>query len=392
MTVPILIDGGSWANGRGFGRFARCLVHAMAAQATPGELGLILDADSERMYPIPEGVAMVRVDNVVSPSQAAAAGGARSVGDLFRFARAAKRAKPSVIFFPATYTYFPAPGIPTVVTVHDAMAESMPQLILPSRLDRIRWAAKQRLALRSAAHVFTVSQTAASQVGRRLKVPIEKLSVIGEAPDPAFHVLAPNLVTAGLASLKCERPYLLYVGGFGPHKNVGTLLDAFDILAHERANLELVLVGSLDDPFLQSNDSIVDLIKRSEHSTRIRLTGFVSDEDLIVLYNGAVATALPSFEEGFGLTAVESAACGTPVVANRLPSVEESLGDAALIVDATNPQALAEGLRRVLDDHVLRERLSLVGLERAEALSWPRSASVVLDQLRALAATNVRGT
>lgn len=379
---PILIDGGCWANERGFGRFARCLVSAMAPLAHTGELMLLIDAESEAAHPVPAGLDIRRVTSSASPSVAAAAGGARTIPDLLRFARSAREAHPSVVFFPATYTYFPTPGLPTVVTVHDAMAESMPELIVPRRIDRWRWNAKQRLALRSAAHVFTVSDDAATQVQARLAVRPTRITVIGEAADPVFRPIDPDIARDHLARLDRRVPYVLYVGGFGPHKNVGALIAAFELVAQTNPCLELVLVGALDDPFLPSSKLLTAQIKASAMASRIALTGFVADDELVTLYNGATVTVLPSLEEGFGLTAVESAACGTPVVANRLPSVQASLGDAAVFVDACRPQDLADGMRRIMDDGEHRARLSQRGLDRTTELSWGRPAATVLQRLR----------
>ena len=385
MTATILIDGGCWTNQRGFGRFTRCLVAEMAKQAEAGELRILLDrADAESM-PVPDGIEAIAVETSASPSSAAVDGGARRALDVLRFMAAARRCRPSVVFFPATYTYFPTPGLRSVVTVHDAMAESMPDLVVPRRLDRFRWTAKQRLALRGAAHVFTVSHTAAAEVRARLGIVPDRLSVIGEAPDPIFTVLDERERDHRLKALGRTERYLLYVGGFGPHKNVAGLVEAFDRVAMSDSEVELVLVGSLDDSFANDGDALRLRIKRSNHALRITTTGYVSDDDLVALYNGAEATVLPSLEEGFGLTAVESAACGTVVVANMLPSVRESLGDAAIYVDACHPAQFAHALQAILDDEPRRRALARTGLGRAAELSWSHAASTVLGRLRTTA-------
>src|SRR5205807_10260526 len=156
------------------------------------------------------------------PSEAASADSYRSPADLLRLAAAVTRARFDAVLFPSVYTYFPSAGAPSVVGVHDLIADDFPELTLPSRRARTFWQVKQRLAVRLARRLFTVSESARAEISKRLGVSPEKLAVVPEAPDPAFRPRPADEVeretrAIGLAP---EERYLLFAGGISPHKNV----------------------------------------------------------------------------------------------------------------------------------------------------------------------------
>ena len=113
------------------------------------------------------------------------------------------------------------------------------------------------------------------------------------------------------------------------------------------------------------------------------LTGYVPDEDVPALVAGAVALAYPSRYEGFGLPVLEAMACGTPVLSSNVSAIPEVTGDAALLVDPTSEDAIADGLRRIVEDDGLRARLSAAGIERAAGFTWERTARATAEVLRA---------
>ncbi|MGB9880037.1 MAG: glycosyltransferase family 4 protein, partial [Anaerolineae bacterium] len=111
---------------------------------------------------------------------------------------------------------------------------------------------------------------------------------------------------------------------------------------------------------------------------RVVFTGYVPDEDLPALYSGADLFVFPSLYEGFGLPPLEAMACGTPVVCSKASSLPEVVGDAALMVDPYDVEALAEAMHRVLSDAVLREELRGKGLARAQQFTWEKAARETL--------------
>jgi glycosyltransferase involved in cell wall biosynthesis len=232
--------------------------------------------------------------------------------------------------------------------------------------------------------VLTVSNAARADVGRTLGVPDRRLRTVGEAPDPAFVPMAADRRHQLLArfGLGPGARYVLYAGGISPHKNLGVLVAAFGDVAAGRPDVRLVVAGDLDDdPFLSSAGSLRSAVAASPFRDRITLAGFVTDDELAALYGGAVATVQPSMGEGFGLTAAESAACGTPVVASDLPALTELLGDVALYAPPDRPDAFATALGRLLDDPAERLRLSHASLERARRWSWSAAADTVIGVL-----------
>ncbi|HEX5069605.1 MAG TPA: hypothetical protein VFV78_05250, partial [Vicinamibacterales bacterium] len=147
--MRIGVDATCWANERGYGRFTRELVGAMAPGAADHEFVCFLDERSAGVFDLRgPNVTPAMVPQAVSPTIAASQGSRRSIGDMFRMTSAVHRAGLDAFFSPSVYGYFPLPpGLPAVVTVHDAIAERFPALTLPTRFDRWAWRAKVRLAL-----------------------------------------------------------------------------------------------------------------------------------------------------------------------------------------------------------------------------------------------------
>lgn len=379
------IDLGCWSNRRGFGRFTRNLIPEMVRRHPSEEFVLLIDEMSLGEADLPQGAEVIPIGVSRAPSQAAAADGRRSLVDIAKMTFAARRAACDVVFFPATYSYFPVPGTPTVVTVHDAIAERHPQMVLPSMQARLTWRLKQKIAVSSAGAVITVSNASRSSIAESLKLDIETIQVIREAPEPRFRPIAGDAIWDLVSAVGVQREgqYLLYVGGISPHKNLSILVSAFELVADRYEDLMLLLVGDTeDDPFLSSVREISERIVSSPYSERIRMTGFVSDEMLVALYNGAVATVLPSLGEGFGLTASESAACGTPVVASRDPALTELLGDDALYADSDDHREFARAFDELLSSPSARARYSERVRRRSAEWSWAPAADKVVDVLR----------
>ncbi len=161
-------------------------------------------------------------------------------------------------------------------------------------------------------------------------------------------------------------PYVLYVGNLLPHKNVPRLIEAVARVA-ERIPVRLVVAGTGRPAHLEP------LIALAEGTgARVEWKRYVPPDDLPALYRGARLLALPSLAEGFGLTALEAMACGTPVVAANTSSIPEVVGDAGLLVDPREPAALADAILRLLTDEPLQKELSARGLARAARFSWER--------------------
>jgi len=376
--VRIGVDATSWVNRRGFGRFTRNAVSQLVALDPETTYVLFIDGESSRLADLPPGpeIRIVALDR--PPSEAAAADSSRSVRDLLRLVRAARAERLSAFLFPSLYTYFPVPGVPTVVGIHDTIGDEHPELTFPSRRARILWSLKQRVAVRTAARLFTVSEASRDALVARARIPRERLAIVPEAPDPVFTVPSEVDVATELDRLGVERArgFFLYAGGISPHKNIETLLEAYAAFCSGRADPPLlVLVGDLDrETYVSAAADVRRRIDDLEIRPHVVLPGFVSDATLACLYAGATAVALPSLAEGFGLPAVEAAACGAPVLLSDLPAHRESLGDGGLYFAPRDTAALTAALSLMVDDPAARTALAARGHNAVARLTWNAAA------------------
>lgn len=156
-------------------------------------------------------------------------------------------------------------------------------------------------------------------------------------------------------------------------------MNAFGRLAARWPALRLVLAGDFRSDSFQSTIAALQAQARDLGlAGRVEFTGWVPDEELCRLYNGATLVVLPSLEEGFGLPALEAMACGTPVVASAGHAFDEVVADAGVLVDARNEEALTAAIERLLANPALRRHLSERALERASSFSWDASARQLL--------------
>jgi glycosyltransferase involved in cell wall biosynthesis len=249
-----------------------------------------------------------------------------------------------------------------VVTMHDVVPLQWPELYLRTGLaHRVRYR-----AVRRAAGVVCVSRAASDDLVRHLGIARECVWVVPEAAAEHFQPVDPGAVRERLG---LDGPYLLCVGALDdPRKDAQGLVDAFAAWADTGQRPEtLVLAGPGDASGIR-----VD-------SASVKLPGFVPEEDLPALYSGATCFVTASRYEGFGLGALESLACGTPVVAYDAGAIPETAGPGALLAAAGDPAALMRAVARVCDDGELARRLAAEGREHAAGFSWRRTAELTWD-------------
>ena len=392
--MRIGVDATCWANGRGYGRFTRELLRAMV-RAEPGERFVcFVDARAAEEFDLDAAnVRVVRVPLAESPTRAAAADGSRSPADLLRMTRAVWRESLDVFFSPSVYTFFPLPPrLAAVVTVHDAIAERFPELTLPSLRARLFWRLKVRMALRQARLVLTVSDFAARELAEVLRVAPGRIRVAGEAPSPAYRPSdSPRQIdeAALRAGLPAGAQWFAYVGGFNPHKHVDDVVRAHAALVamNGRQPPHLLLVGAVQgDVFHGDQRRIRDTVDACGTGALVHWTGFVPDEELRHLLSGSRALLLTSASEGFGLPAVEAAACGVPVIATTASPLPELLEGGGLFVRPRDLEGITSAMRTMLDEEPTRRALGARARERAARLSWSGSAAATMAVLREAAA------
>jgi glycosyltransferase involved in cell wall biosynthesis len=346
---------------------------------------------------------LVVVDQNESPTDSAAADGNRSPLDMLRLTRAVWREPVDVFLSPTVYSYFPLPpGIPAVVTIHDAIPERLPQLTLPTRKARLFWKAKVKLALLQARLVLTVSEYSRRELADVHDLPLDEIRVSHSCPSTIFRPSESRERIDAMAhrvGLPNDARWFIYVGGFNPHKNVDAIVRAHARLARacrgtrdgtsegNREAPHLLLVGRVSgDPFHGDQGRIRAEIENGGSADLVHWTGFIDDDDLRHLHSGAQALLLPSQLEGLGLPAVEAAACGTPVIAATTSPLPELLEGGGFFIEPDDEQGLFESMRRLFVDEALQREMGLIAKKRADEITWVKSALSALDALREAAA------
>jgi glycosyltransferase involved in cell wall biosynthesis len=261
--------------------------------------------------------------------------------------------------------------LPQVTIVHDLIPLMFPRDYPRQQLYFRQFVRRVLLASRI---VIADSEATRRQVLAAFRVPPARLRVVPGGYDAErFH---PD----GAHGRDGEEPYVLYVGNILPHKNLGRLVEAFARVQH-RVPARLVLAGRGRAQHVQALER-----EAARVGAAVELKSYVPGDELAALYRGARLVALPSLAEGFGLTALEAMACGTPVVASNCSALPEVVGQAGLLIDPHDTQAMADAIVRLLGDDELRKELSVRGLAQAARFTWERAARDVLAILDEAAA------
>lgn len=382
--VRVAIDAACWGNRRGYGRYMREVLGALWEIDRENEYVLVADTQTELGEGIPDRIPVRKAKLAQSPLEGASAGSNRSLRDVMAMSRLARSEPCDVFFFSSVYTYFPYFGPGRVAVVfHDAIAERHPEQIFPNKRSQLFWNIKTRLAIHEADRIVTVSDYSRRELAEVFDLPESEIIVASEGPSRIFlesfeTPLEPE--QAALANLKPGDRYFVYAGGFAPHKNLVALVEQYASLveAHCADAPLLVMIGEYAKETFHSNfGDLSRAIESHGVAERVRFTGFISDADLATLFANAVALVLPSLREGFGLPAVEAAAAGTPVVATNRSPLPEVLEGGGIFIDPEKPEELRSALEVMAYDEAERARMALAARQRAEALSWRKSAEVL---------------
>lgn len=390
--MRIGVDATCWQNKRGYGRHARSLLTALIKSDSENRYVLFLDS-AEGLETLPQRAEVHLVRSTTAPTAiAASSNGHRSATDMLRMAHSLSAASVDVLLFPTIYSYVPVVSRAKKITmIHDVIAEKYPSLTMPRRQARLFWKAKVALGRWQADAVATVSDYSRQGIVEHFRMPAERVHVVGEASDPIFRVLDEPRLTPRLKSLGLTASHriIVYVGGFSPHKNLETLVSVFAKLVGQQsfADVRLVLVGEdKKEVFHSYAGTIKRQIEELGLQRRAMFTGYLSDEELIVLLNLATVSVLPSLMEGFGLPAIEAAACGCPVIATKESPLPALLGEGGLYFDPTRPQELEMALTQVLESDRIRQKMSNEGQKAASHLTWEAAADQMMSLIRSVTA------
>jgi glycosyltransferase involved in cell wall biosynthesis len=263
---------------------------------------------------------------------------------------------------------------PTVLTIHDLSLLLLPETHETGRVRR----ARRRLPLmaRAATLIVTPTESVRNEVCTHLAVERERVTAVPEAPRHIFQRKPAEEMLAARRRLGIEDDFLLFVGTIEPRKNLTTLVRAFrEVLRETTARLQLVIAGKTG----WLTDELFALVRDAGLASRVVFTGYLSDDDLCALYSSCRAFVYPSLYEGFGLPPLEAMACGAPVIASRIESIAEVVGDGALLVVPTDTPTLARSIVELLRDEDLRRVMAEKGMRRASEFSWQRTARLMRE-------------
>jgi glycosyltransferase involved in cell wall biosynthesis len=269
----------------------------------------------------------------------------------------------------------------SAVFVYDLIPYNFPNLygIDKDPRRKFKMALVKRIAC-AAELIFTISENSRYDIERFWKIPQSRISVVYAAIDTdKFKPQAPDRIDKIKINYKLPQKYLLYVGGIDARKNVPNLLDAFARIVDHLDGVGLVIAGKIDNQ--KECPALLKKIAALGLADKVCLPGFIDDADLPAVYSGAEATVFPSLYEGFGLPALESLSCGTPLVASKRSAIPEAVGDIAVYCDVESPKDLADAIKRALCDESLKERFKIEGPLQASKFSWDKVASKIAGSL-----------
>ncbi|MFN2633158.1 MAG: glycosyltransferase family 4 protein [Thermoanaerobaculia bacterium] len=363
------IEAGAWCNPRGYGRFLRSLSSALARRGRHEWILALDEVTAESLGTASEAPPRVVIATGHTASAGASAEHRRSLSDMFRMSRGLSRGRFDAILFPSPLTYVPVRGTPEFLVLHDVTAERHPELVFESSAAARRWRWKTKMGLRRARRVLTVSEHSRRGIARIYGIDAGRIHVIPEAADPVFFEPA-------RPGPKRPRPYLLFVGGLSPHKNISVVVEALKSVPE----IDLLLAGPFETDVFHAQD-VAALIAASGLESRIERISDPDDSALRDLYAGALALVLPSLDEGFGLPAIEAAAGGTPSILSRSTGAAERLDGSALLFDARDSRQLVSHVRSLLQEPARRAALGAKARRSAALLDWDQAAAAVEETL-----------
>jgi len=264
-------------------------------------------------------------------------------------------------------------GIRSVLTVHDLVYPLYPQYV--ARYNTLVLSCYFARSVRRADAVITVSRQTRQDLIRRFRVEPSKVTAVYRGVDEEFRPLKPKSVRARLEAIGIRGDYILAVGTLEPRKNYPLLFRA---LAGLPDCPPLMIAGGQGWKFREA----IRELRRLGLGSRVSLLDYVSLDDLVALYNGALLLVQPSLYEGFGLPVLQAMACGTPVLASNTSSLPEVGGDAAAYFESNSVESLRAELVRLLADPEARAAMAQKSLRRAKEFSWERAAQATLRILR----------
>ncbi|MCX7010334.1 MAG: glycosyltransferase family 1 protein [Kiritimatiellaeota bacterium] len=279
----------------------------------------------------------------------------------------------------ATYSAPPILGCKTVVIIHDVSFRRYPEWF--SFRDRLVLNLGIGLTVKWADGVVTISNFSKREIQHYYGIPEATIKVIHLAAAPQYGILPREQVHATLRKYGIQWPYILAVGNIQPRKNLPRLVSAYVRFCKDTSlPHKLVLVGKAK----WQEGTVSECIQDAGITDRVMATGYVPDEDLVALYNGADLFVYPSLFEGFGLPVLEAMACGVAVVTSNIASIPEVAGQAAILINPLDVDVISTAMRKILSDPSLAHTLREAGCKQARLFSWTKVAQELMDYLHGI--------
>ena len=276
-----------------------------------------------------------------------------------------------------------------VPVVHDLAFQHFPESA--PHIDE-RWRRRFAATLAEAPAIIVPSTSAAQDLRESFGVAGARVHVVHHGVDAeAFAPVSDATVDAVRRRFDIPGPYVLFVGGIEPRKNLEHLVQAFAM--SDSGHLSLVLAGGPVRWYPEATERLDAVIQLLPEIVRARIvrTGYVSERDKLALLSGATALAYPSIYEGFGFPVLEAFAAGVPVLTSNVSSLVEVAGEAAVLVDPADVDAIAAALSELVADEDLRAVLSAAGVARASRFTWEATARATAAVLREAASVTASG-
>lgn len=281
---------------------------------------------------------------------------------------------PNFDLFRKSLPWFP-PAPVEIITIHDLTPLRMRDFFRPGlRSGLALW--MQSILVRRMKAVITDSEHSKSDIIEFLSIPPEKISVIPLGVDKGFKLMPIGKIKSVKKKYYLPEKYWLYVGDVNPNKNLPVLLK---VIAKLKINL-VVVSRAFEKESLPEIVNLRKMILDLKIGNLVKILPSVQMDpvdDLAAIYSGAFSYIQPSLYEGFGLPILEAMACGTPVVSSNASSLPEVVGSAGLLVKPTE-SGLAEGIKKILSDGSLRQKIVQAGLERVQKFDWAKTALLTL--------------
>ncbi|HEX8457547.1 MAG TPA: glycosyltransferase family 1 protein [Pyrinomonadaceae bacterium] len=274
------------------------------------------------------------------------------------------------------FTAPPLAPCPVVATIHDLSFEHLPETFKRRSWMQLRLTVRR--TARTAAHIITSSEFSRRDLIETYNLAPERVTVALAAAAPHFRPATAEAVAEVRRRYDIAGDYVLAVGSIQPRKNLVRLVRAYSDLRRRRSHdklPQLVLVGKRAWLYGET----LRAVERSGLASNVLFTGYVPEGDLPALYTGALCFVYPSYFEGFGLPPLEAMQCGAAVVAGDRTSLPEVVGDAGLLVNPFDEDAIGAAIARLIDDEHLRAELKRRGQARAARFSWAETARRTLQ-------------